>query len=276
MSGGGSAPSTTTTISKSEPPEYVKPYSIEMMNRSAELANNPIAQYGGQRIAGMDSRQQLGLDMTTQRAIAGSPVMNSAKSNMQSTLNGDYLDANSNPYMAQMAKTVGDDVQTRMAAMGRGSGSGMTNSGWQEATARGMTDSLGNLYGQNYANERSRQMQAAQLAPQYAQADYQDAQNLIGAGDAYRTYNQDLLNQQYQDWQTAQNAPYQQLDVLANGIRTSMGGGGTNTSTGPNPYQANRMAGMIGGGLAGYGISQMAGGNPYLYSGAGAVAGGLL
>lgn len=282
MSGGSSGPSTTTTISKSEPPEYVKPYSIEMMNRAGELSNRPFQTYGGQRIADMTPYQMMGLDMTAQRALSGSPVMNAAQGSLQNTLAGGYMSPDSNPYMASMASAIGDQfnrtVGAQNASLMRTQGA-FGNTGLSEKMSMDngqLAGQLTNLYGQNYSAERQRQMQAAQLSPQMAAADYQDAQNLIGAGDAYRTYHQDLLNQGFADWQAAQNGPYQQLDVLANAIRTSMGGGGTSTSTAPNPYQGSRMASMIGGGLAGYGIGQMQGWNPYMSAGLGAVGGGLL
>ena len=53
-----------------------------------------------------------------------------------------------------------------------------------------------------------------------------------------------------------QQHPYQQLDLLANAIRTSMGGGGTNVTSAPNAYQPNSTAQMIGTGLTMGGLAQ--------------------
>jgi hypothetical protein len=275
MSSGG-GPSSTTTVAKSEPPDYVKPYAIDFMNNAAQLANQSGGQYQGQRIADLNGYQTAGMDATAQRAIQGNGAMNAGNQYLQDTISGKYLSPDSNPYLAQMGNTVANDVQTRMAGMARGSGSGMTNSGWQESTARGLGDALGNLYGNAYSQERGMQNSAVGMAPTYAANDYTDTRALTGVGDAYRQYNQDLLNQGYQDWQSAMNAPYSQLDLMGNAIRTSMGGGGTSTSTGPNPYQASPMANMLGGGLAGYSIGGMMGANPYMSTGLGAAAGGLL
>lgn len=123
--------------------------------------------------------------------------------------------------------------------------------------------------------ERTNQMRGMAFAPQLAESDYRDAQALLGVGDVYRDYNQSKLNQGYDQWQSEQNYPYQQLDVLANGIRTSMGGGGTMVSSAPNAYTSSPVAGAIGGGIAGYGAGQELGFNPWLGAAGGGLLGGL-
>jgi len=289
--GGGSSPDTTTTISKSEPPEYVKPYSIALMEGAANTAARPYEAYTGQRVAGLDPYQQAGFEMTAQRAVSGSPVMNSAQSMAQSTLNGDYLDPNSNPWL----KSTFDQAAGGMAdAYARGTAAtnnaqfnnagAFGGSAHQEMTAannKAFSDSLGGLanqiYGQNYQMERGNQMQAAGMADSMANSDYRDAQALIGAGDAYRGYQQDLLNQGYQDWQDAYNYPLTQLDILGNAINVASGGAGTNSTSTPSMYQANPYATAIGGGLAGYGAANMMGYGSYApYAGMAGAAMGLL
>lgn len=105
-----------------------------------------------------------------------------------------------------------------------------------------------------YQAERARQMQAAGLIPGMAQAGYTNAQALLGIGDAIQGQNQGKLDMKYQDWINQQNYPNQQLDVMGNAIRTLMGGGGTTTATGPNPYQRNSTASALGGALGGAGL----------------------
>jgi hypothetical protein len=116
------------------------------------------------------------------------------------------------------------------------------------------------------------------LAPQMANLDYQDAQALLGVGDIRRGYSQDILNQNYGNWLDAQQYPYKQLDVLGNALRASVGGGSTITTSGPNPYQASPAAGMLGGGLLGYGLASNYGGTtvpPWMGAAGGALLGGL-
>lgn len=273
--GGGGAPAQTTTISKTEPPAYVQPYSEQLMTRAGDLSNAQYTPYSGNRIADLNQYHQAGLQGTAARAINGSPLMNSASAMLTDTAMGAYMSPNSNPYLADTVRQAQDSVQARIGAMDRGSGS-FGNSGVQYMAGRGMADATNNVYAQNYQNERTNQMRTAMFAPQMAEADYKDAQALLGVGDVYRDDSQQRLNQQYQDWQQQQQWPYQQLDVLANAIRTSMGGGGTSVTSAPNAFQTNPTANMIGGGMLGYGLGGAAGVNPWLGAGGGALLGGLL
>ena len=120
---------------------------------------------------------------------------------------------------------------------------------------------LSNLYGQNYNNERTNQLSAMQFAPQMQNMGYTDAKQLLGAGDIQRSYVQDLFNQQYGDWQAAQNQPFANLDTLQRTISGSIGNAGVSTQTAPNPYRANPFASMIGGGLSGAGLGSALFGN---------------
>ena len=70
--------------------------------------------------------------------------------------------------------------------------------------------------------------------------------------------NQSILDQGYNNWLEAKNYPYQQLDVMGNAIRTTMGGGGTTTMTGPNPNQSSPLGSAVGGAALGYGLAGMA------------------
>ncbi len=89
--GGSKAPSTTTTVQKSEPPAYVQPHAQDYLARAGTLANQPYQSYPGQKIAGFSPEQEQGLLMTSQRATQGSPVMQQAQQETQKTLGGKYL-----------------------------------------------------------------------------------------------------------------------------------------------------------------------------------------
>lgn len=123
---------------------------------------------------------------------------------------------------------------------------------------------------ENFNNERARQLQASMLMPQLAQAGYANSQALLGIGDAQQALNQGQLDVAYQNWINQQNYPYQQLDVMANAIRSTMGAGGTTTQTGPNPYQRNSTASALGGALGGFTMGNM------LVPGIGGIVGGGL
>ena len=97
--------------------------------------------------------------------------------------------------------------------------------------------------------ERNRQMQAAGMAPAMQNMDLQAIQALMGGGDAFRGYQQDLLNSQMQDWNAWMQSPYAQQDVLGSALTRASGGAGTTSSQimqGMNPLQAAISAGLLG------------------------------
>jgi len=329
MSGGGSSPSNVTQTSVTEPPEYVKPYSIEMMERSGALSDAPFQSYDGQRIADFTDQQVMGLEAIQDRAISGNPLTNASQSSGINTLQGDYfgpgmgssVQAGSNPllgmdnpYLNQAIQTASDSVMKnytdvtnpQLAQMQRTAGA-FGNTGMQQMKTNALSDLTRNLgdintgmrmqdyglqaqLGESDVNrrlgadqfnvgmqqnawdaERANQMRTMSLAPQYGAMDYTDASKLLGVGDVLRDYNQQGLNLNEQDWMAQQQWPYQQLDVLANGIRTSMGGGGSTVTSSPNAYQPNTTASMLGGGLLGYGVGSELG-----YPALGAAGGSLM
>lgn len=272
--GGSSAPATTTTISKSEPPAFVQPWSEQLMQRGAALSQAPYTPYTGQKIADIQPETMTGLDLTAQRAVQGSPLMRATQQNQLDTVSGMYMSPESNPYLQANVNRALGDVQTRINSQFNNANYGST--AHQETLARALGDQANQLYGANYQNERLAQQRAAMFAPQLAQQDYADAQALLGVGDARRALSQEQLNQQLADWTEAQQDPYKKLDTLASTIATASGGYANSASSAPNPYQTSPVAGMIGGGLAGYGLGQAAGGYGMYGAAGGALLGGLL
>lgn len=311
MGGGGSGvPANTTT--QQLLPDYAQPYATNLLERGYSLSETPYQAYGGQRTADLTPEQQAGLSMTRDRALTGAADVNAARAQgmatsqgaflgaspsagmLQSTINGDYLRPDSNPYLAANVGKAMDDVSGKLSAQFNSAG-GYGGSAHQETAARELGAIANQMYGQNYAQERGNQLQAANLAsgefanertnqmralgmaPQIGQTDYADASALLGVGDVYGQRQQQLLNQQYEDWNRAINYPYQQLDVLSNAIAGSTGGRSTTIQSGA-PTQYNPTAGAIGGGLLGYGVGSMAANqfgsySPYIGAGLGALAG---
>jgi len=271
--GGGSAPSETSQTVTQQLPDYAAPYAQQLMQRSAGLSNKQYEPYGGQRIADLNQSQQAGIDKTQQQALGGFQGQQEAGDVYQQTVRGDFMNPASNPFLQQTfdaaAGRMGEAYKNGTAAQtdanfGRAGAFG--GSAWQQATAgneQAFGDSLANLatntYGQNYNQERSNQLNAMNSAGQQQSLGYNDSSKLIGAGDIQRSYQQDLLNQGYGDWQSAQNQPYANLDVLAKGISGSIGNAGQTFTSGANPYQANNFANYLGGGLAAAGLGQSLG-----------------
>lgn len=262
--GGGQQNATTTTVN--DIPEIYRPFVNQYLQDAQSLSGQRYQPFGGQRIAGLTPEHERALQMTTQRAQAGSPVMNAAQQNVASTLRGDYLSPGSNPWLDATYQRGLEQVRGAIAPnFGHMQAFG-GHSGYNEALARGAADLATGIYGGNYQQERGRQMQAGLLAPQMAEADYRDSQALLGVGDIRREASQDQLNLAYQNFLEQRQHPYQQNLFMGDALQRAMHGQGTQTTTGPNPYQPNRAANALGGAAIGGSF-----GGPW-----GAAGGGLL
>lgn len=278
--GGGGGESTT----KMEPAEEVKPYLKPYLRQASQVSKMPYETYQGQRIAGLTPEQLMGAGLTSAQALGGFQGQNDAFSNYAATMRGDYMNPEANPWLAANAqKAMGDITSayrsgtkpTTDASAARAGAFG--GSAWQQMVAnneRGLGDALGNaanqFYGQNYLQERANQMQGLGMMPALQQVGYTDASKLTGVGDAFRQYQQDLLNTNYSDWQEAQNYPVRQLDIMGNALRATMGAGGSTATSQSGGYRPSPFASALGGGAAGYAM-----GGP-MGAGLGALGGLLL
>lgn len=271
------APVQTTSTQKSDPWSGSQGYITDYLKRAQTQSTQPWQQYQGQRIADIAPEHQLGMAMTTNRALNGSPDVNAARQNFQKTMSGDFMSPDSNPWLKQTVDTALGDVQTRVNSQFNKPGA-FGNTAHQEVQTRSLGDTAANMYGQNYNNERQRQVQSQLFGTQLGEQDYRDAQALMGVGDINRGLQQDVLNQQYGDWQQYKGWPQQQLDAYRQAVATGMGAGSSGTTTSQQPgYKANPLAGAIGGGLGGYVLGNAV--DPsysWLGAGLGALGGGLL
>lgn len=184
--------------------------------------------------------------MTLGRALGGSQLNDSARNQMQSTVQGDYL--NANPYLDQMVNNAMDDVQGRVqSAFGAGGrfGSGIN----QEVLARELGKTSANIRGQNYGMERGYQNQAMNNAPAFAQQDYGEIGKIAAVGQQRDTYNQQLLDEARQrfDYTQGGEGAKKSLSDFSQFVQGNYGG----TQTSQNPYFTNQGAGILGGALGG-------------------------
>lgn len=274
-SGGGGSGNSTSTV-KNAPADQVLPYLDPYMQRASALSNTAYKPYQGQQIAELNQSQQAGMGLQSAQALGGFQGQKEGNNLYQQTLRGDFLNPSSNPYLQGMAQSIGDEFNrttgAQNASMQRTAGA-FGNSGLQQKMSMdnaGFAGQLNRLYGDNYQNERSMQQQALGMMPTMQNLGYADASKLSQVGDSQRQYQQDLLNQQQANYTQAMQYPYAQLDVLGNAIKSTMGAGGSSTSTSPS-YKPSPVAGMIGGGMAGYGLGSAMG-----YGGLGAAGGAVL
>jgi hypothetical protein len=242
-SGGGSQKSTTT----STPWSGVQPYLTDLLKTGQDITKRPYEFYNGDTVAGFAPEQEMGFNLGTQRAMAGSPTLDAANRNITSTLNGDYLNPASNPYLQANVGQAMNDVTGRVNSQFNNNNFG--GSAHQETLTRNLGDVANNMYGENYARERGNQLNAAGQSIGLAGADYMDADYLQGIG----AQRQDLANQYLGNASTqftnAANFPYEQLQRYGDVVSQGTGQGGTSTTKAPSQGGGNTASTVLGLGL---------------------------
>lgn len=197
--------------------------------------------FAGQTYASFSPQTEQALNLTEQRALAGSPVQNAGKQQLQQTLQGDYLHGGPGFEAAFNAarNRIIPDVESRFAAGGR-YGSGLA----REAETKALADAFASQYG----NERENQLRAMFFAPQMAQMDYNDLSALAGVGAQREGQVQSQIDEDMWRHEAQQSMPWELLAKYADLIHGSYGANQTNTTQG---FRGNRGAGILGGALSG-------------------------
>lgn len=256
---------------------------LPSVERGLSAANDVFTQrqgqqfFPGQTYANFAPETEQALSGMANRAQAGSPLVKSAQGMVGDTLNGNYLSAG-NPYFSQMSDRITSKVlpsiTSQWAKAGRGTGNGQV----VEAASRGLGDSIGQLAYQNYGQERSNQMQAANMAPTLANQDYADMERLLGVGQMRQDQTQRGIDEQMARHQYAQ-------DQQANALREFQGFtnpvaqlGQTSTSQGTTTTQQQQSPAQLAIGAGMMGASMMTGAGPLagMMGGMGGAAGGGL
>jgi len=92
--------------------------------------------------------------------------------------------------------------------------------------------------GQNFNTAIGQKLQAGLEAPNLAAQDYTDLQNLLNVGGAYDQQNQAQQNNLLQQWQYAQQQPWNILSGYAGAISGLGGLGGSSTGSTTQPSQS--------------------------------------
>jgi hypothetical protein len=215
------ATTSTTTTSQIDP--TIQPFLSYGLTEAQKLyqAGGP-QYYPGQTYVGPSQTTQTGLQALEQRATAGNPLLGQAQQQLAGTMSGQYLTGN--PFFqgafapaAQAAtqsfqKAIGDisSAASKAGRYGSGAMERMQGSA-SNALAQQLANTAGTLAYQNYADERARQQAATMAAPQMAQADYQDIQNLLAAGQAREGYTGAQTQADIARFNFLQNQPQQNL-----------------------------------------------------------------
>jgi len=265
----GSNPSSVTSTTSSEPSKFVEPYLTEAFGQAQNLFQSSVPNYyPNQTYANFAPETSAALNLATQRATQGNPLLGSSQNEINNILSGQYLSPTTNPYSQalydQMAGDVTSGVQSQFSKAGRlGSGAN------QEVLASELGNLANQVYGNQYNQERANMMNAVQIAPQLAQADYNDIQALAGVGQTREAMDMAQIQDATARFDFEQQKPYYKLREYLASVGSPYA---QNTST-TQPVFRNQGAGILGGAMAGANMmSGMQGGNP-MY---GAIGGGLL
>jgi hypothetical protein len=267
----GSAPTTQATTSTIEPSEFVKPYYEEALKGAQQLYQSDVPQYFPEATyVPFSGQTEAAMQLQEQRALAGSPLLGSSQQEIQNILSGQYLDPSTNPYLQQTYQRAAGDVTSSLASQfakaGRYGSGAMT-----ETMGRSLGDIASQIYGGAYQQERARQLQAAQLAPQLAQQDYADISRLAQVGQSREGLQEAALADAMQRFQFEQQKPYTKLrEYLA-----SIGAPAGQQTVSMQPQYRNLGANLLGGALGGAQLGSLAQLSPMGTLGAAGI-GGLL
>lgn len=264
MFGGGSKQTSVATAT-SAPPSYAQPFLTSGLNRAEEVYNTPREYFPGQTFVDFSPATADALNRGEARAAAGSPLttnaqnftntamqggfLNPAAAMLQGTAQGDYLDSG-NPYLSAALQPAIDQIQGQFSQAGRlGSGANMS----------AMTSALAPVFAQNYATERTNQLNAqrsigdlaqtdfinranaARVAPSMAAEDYTDIGRQAAFGLAREQKTAEQLADEVARYNFLQNEPQQRLANYMATVR-----GGTMGSQSSQPIYSDPTSSAIG------------------------------
>lgn len=245
-------------------PDWMQPAAQQYVQNAQDLSQTPFTPYPGQGVAPMNADQQAAMSQARTLAMQGDPSVNAARAQQANVVGGGML--NSNPYIDQVARGIGDRMGEAYATGTRGrltagfqqSGNDPRYSSAYEQTVgntdRAFADSVGQtmagLYGDNYRQERSAQDLASRFSPQFASDMRTNTEGLLSAGNQQQQQQQNVTNFDYGQFQQRQQWPFKMNEQLGSAINPAFGQ--TTTTDDGVPWWAR----ALGGASAGYAASR--------------------
>lgn len=261
-------PQNQTQVQSIDP--LLKPYVTEGLNEAQRLYGAAPLYYPEQTYVGMSQPTEAGMLALKNRAVQGNVINPAAQQQQLGTIGGQYLGGN--PFFGGAFKGAAEQAGLSYnnavnQALSNASQAGRygSNAMGAQLGAAGTTlaNSLANTAGQlaytNYGDERTRQQAAAQNAPQLAQQDYYDINQLLQAGQGYEGYSQQALQALIDKHNFEQNMPQNQLAQYMGYVTGAPQGSQTTSQVYKNPL-AGIMGGAAIGGSVGGGPGALVGG----------------
>lgn len=250
--GKGGSGGTSQTVQ--EIPAELKPLASAYTDKAIGLMGQGFTPFTGQRFADLTGTQQAGINMVQNRAMGGDATMNAGANFLQQQLQSGPQAATVNPYAQQgnpyldaaVNKAQGNVLANANGAAVRSGSFG--NSGIAEQAGKQMADIASQMYGQAwgqqaqlaeagagrndamYQNWAGNNLNAAGQALGYGNQAYTDASQLLRAGQIQQDQAQQGNDFAFQQYQSAQQLPYQQLAAAA-GVFGSQPYGASSTTT---------------------------------------------
>jgi len=219
--GGGGGGSKTETKQQLDP--TVRPFVEYGLQEAKQLYQTDTpSYYPYQTYVDPSQQTQSALQAAQNRAMAGSPLVPAAQQQQLSTIQGQNLGLN--PFFSNALQGAAGvattqfqdalkDIASQSSQAGRYGSGAMAD--LQSRASKNLADTLTNKAGelayQNYAAERGAQERAIASAPQMAQADYADIQQLLNVGQTAEDYQKQALESDIARFEFEENKPYTKL-----------------------------------------------------------------
>lgn len=232
--GGGQAPANQTVKQENAVSSFAAPYVENMLGQAQALTAQPYQNYGGQRTADFTGLQNQAFNM------AAGPQGFSQNI-------GGYM----SPYMQNVV-----DIQKREAARQSGiAGLGQQAQAVQAGGFGGSRDAIMRAERERNLGTQMNDIQAQGLQSAFANAQNQFNTNLgqmAQFGGQQQQQQQNILNQQYQDFMTQKQNPYNQLSFMQS-MLSGVPLASSTQNVYSNPSMLNQAAGL---GLTGAAMSR--------------------
>jgi hypothetical protein len=220
--GGGGGTSTTTQ----KIPTELKPLARAYTSKAIGLGKQAFTPYGGDRFEDMNAYQGAGIEGIVDRATNGSQTIDNAENALNTRFLGD-----GNPYLDSMVQRAQDSVTQNFGNAFINSGS-FGNANLMDQYQQNLGDTANQMYGQAYEGDQSRALQAIQMAPTYGNMAYEDAGQLMNAGQFLQDQGQQERDFDYSQFEAQQNDPYKKLAAMSGVFGSNLGSTSTTTQSG--------------------------------------------
>ncbi|WP_426664075.1 hypothetical protein [Rhodanobacter aciditrophus] len=242
-----SGPSNVTTTNATSLPSWLNDANQFGAGQAQQLYQKGGPQYyPGSTVAPLSSIQEQYLTSANSLGTGGNPTLGAANGYTQNVLDGNYLNPDSNPYLASTFNQAANAVQNRVSSEFGQAGRNI------EASIPVQNDQMNQLatqiYGGNYQNERNLQQQAAANTPGLNASNLANLGAVGQAGALEQQQAQNYINGAQSAWNYNQQLPYSNLSNYMNQVNALAH---PVTQTNSQPVFQNTAGNITGGLMAG-------------------------